>query len=146
MTTLATNLALNPRTVLVPVDSVMDARGVSADKVFEMADGDGLQWVWNVAVNPKAKIRALRFWAREIAAPETTRDMRLDQVISLILGDRKNFHSGDVCHLLRVRRPTLLALRRQLGGKLQRRGGAIFPRAGIQNFLQTRWLGRVTTR
>jgi hypothetical protein len=137
----ATNLALNPRTVLVKVDSVMDTRGVSADKIFEMADGDGLQWVWNVAVNPKSKIRDLRFWAREVIAPEMTRGLSLEQVIAFILGDRKIFHAGDVCQLLRVRRPTLRSLRKMLGGKLQSRGGALFPRAGLFEFLKLRWIG-----
>lgn len=119
----------------------MDVRGVSADVVYEMADGDGLQWVWNFAVNPKGKIRCLRFLAREVIAPETTRNLRLDEVLALILGDRKNFHAGEACQLLRVRRPTLGKLRDQLAGKL-RSGGAFIPSSGLRDFLRNRWLGR----
>lgn len=141
----ATTPALNQRTVLVKIDSVIDVRGVSAEAAYALADGK-LVFVWNVAVNLKGKIRVLRFFAREVVAPKMTRGLGIDHVIEIILGDRKIFHAGDVCQLLRVRRPTLLALRKQLGGRLQRCGGAIFQRDGIQNFLQTRWLGRVITR
>jgi hypothetical protein len=130
---------LNQRTVLLNVNSVMDVRGVSADAVYNMADE--LQWVWNVAVDPAAKIRNLRFWVREVITPETTRNLNLATVLALILGERKNFQAGEVCHLLRVRRPTLLNLRRQLSGKMQTCGGAIFPREGLFNFLKARWIG-----
>lgn len=130
----------NQRTVLMKVDSVMDTKGVSADVVYEMADGEGLQWVWNVATDPASKIRDLRFWSREIISPEITRSLDIDEVITLILGERKNFQAGEVCHLLRVRRPTLLKLRDQLCGHLGA-PGTIFFRAGICGFLKARWLG-----
>jgi hypothetical protein len=137
----------NPRTVLVKVDSVMDVRGVSADVVYDMADGGcstgaeaGLQWVWNLAVDAAGEIRNLRFWSREVITPETTRNLNLETVIALILGDRKQFHAGEVCQLLRVRRPTLINLRDQLCGHLGA-DGAAFPRAGLHNFLTARWLG-----
>jgi len=132
---------LNQRTVLMKVDSVMDVRGVSADVAYEMADGDGLTWVWNVSVDPAAKIRDLRFWAREVIAPETTRHLEIDEAIALILGERKNFHAGETCQLLRVRRPTLLNLRPQLCGTLGAHG-TVFPRTGLRDFLLSRWLGR----
>lgn len=79
--------------------------------------------------------------AREVTSPETTRSLDIDQVIALILGDRKNFHAGEVCHLLRVRRPTLLDLRQQLRGELKSFGGTVFPIAGLRSFLKARWLG-----
>lgn len=130
---------LNQRTVLMKVDSVMDMRGVSADVVYEMADG-GFQWVWNVAVEPAAQIRALRFWSREVITPEITRNLAIDEVITLILGERKNFQAGEVCQLLRVRRPTLINLRDQLCGHLGAHG-AVFPHVGLHKFLKSRWLG-----
>jgi hypothetical protein len=130
---------LNHRTVLVKVDFILDVRGVSADVAYDMADG-GLQWVWNVAVDPAGKIRDLRFWSREVIAPETTRGLDINDVIDLILGTRKNLHAGEMCHLLRVRRPTLLELREELGGHLGVHG-ADFPPAGLRDFLKARWLG-----
>jgi hypothetical protein len=144
-----TNLTLNPRTVLVKVDFVMDVRGVSAETAYAWADGgigdEQLVFVFNVAADWDGKIRDLRFWAHEVLTPRAARKMEINEAIEAILGDRKNFHSGEVCHLLRVRRPTLLALRDELDGRLQRVGGVIFPRAGIRDFLKTRWLGHQPT-
>ena len=138
-TTHPTPLALNQRTVLMKVDFVMDVRGVSADVAYDMADG-GLQWVWNVSVDPAGKIRDLRFWSREVITPETTRNMNLATVLALILGERKNFQAGEVCQLLRVRRPTLINLRDQLCGHLGAHS-TVFPHAGLHEFLTARWLG-----
>ena len=150
MTQRPLNLTLNQRTVLVKVDSVMDVRGVSADVVYDWADGaagsiseEGLVWVWNVAVDPAGEKRDLRFWFREVIAPETTKKLDLDEVIALVLGDRKNFHAGEVCHLLRVRRPTLIELRGELNGRLKS-SGAFFPRRALRDFLHARWLGNTS--
>lgn len=136
---------MNTRTVLVKIDSVMDLTGEDADRVYERADCDSifgsLLWVWNVAANPNGEIRDLRFWAREVVAPETTARLTLDQVTKMILpSERKQFHSGEVCFLLRLRRPSLKELRVELNGQLAA-NSSFFPREGLEKFLRTRWLG-----
>jgi hypothetical protein len=143
------NLTLNQRTVLVRVDTVMAVLGVDADTVYARTDGgrddDQLVYVWNVAVNPAGEKRELVFWAQEVEARKNKRPLPvddIDDVATFILGDRKHFPSGEVRQLLGgIRRPTLMALRRELCGKL---GSAttFFPRQALKNFLTgPRWLG-----
>jgi hypothetical protein len=61
----------------------------------------GLEWVWNVGVNPASEKRALRFWAREVIAPETCRKLTLPDVINLVLPDgQRRFAPGQVADLL----------------------------------------------
>jgi hypothetical protein len=61
-------------------------------------------------------------------------------VLREILGLRSHFRSGELCMLLSISRPTLKRLRRQLGGRLQRRGSSwtSFERAGVEEFLRER--------
>lgn len=140
---------MNPdfqRTVLIKVDTVMHLTGLSADAIYERAVGNSLlgefAWVWNVAADPAGKIRDLRFWAREIVAPETTKRLSLDRVMKLLLPPKRvQYHSGEVCNtLLSIRRPTLQQLREELNGKLAAHS-SFFPREGLEQFLRTRWLG-----
>jgi hypothetical protein len=136
---------MNQRTVLIKVDVVKHLTNLSIDEIYSRAGGGslfgGFTWVWNVAVDPEGEIRDLRFWAREIIMPETTRRLSLDQVIKSILpAKRTQYPSGEVCEtVLSIRRPTLKELRRELNGQLAA-NSSFFPREGLEKFLRRRWL------
>ena len=132
---------------LLTINSVMALRRKSADEIYELVDGGtlldrGLKWVFNLATDPQGKIRDLRFFALEILAPDSVKDMTEAEVIGTILPTAiKNFHSGQVCQTFVIRRPTLMALRAQLGGELQAEvRSCFFPRATLVAFLKARHL------
>lgn len=141
------------RTILIKVDTVKHFTGLSADAIYERADGDsifgGYAWVWNVAVDPAGEQRDLRFWAREIVAPETVRGWDLERVIKSILPvKRSQYPAGEVyTTLLSISRPSLMRLREELNGALGA-NSSFFPREGLEKFLRSRWLGaqRATER
>ena len=137
---------------LLTIDSVRMLRRKSVDAIYELVDGDkhrggtlfepGLKWVFNLATDPKGKIRDLRFFAPEISKPESIQDISLDQVIATILPPTvTNFHSGRVQETLVISRPTLMELRSQLGGELQTDvRSCFFARASLVAFLKARHL------
>jgi len=137
---------VNGRTLLVKVDTVRHFTGLSADAIYERADGDslfgGYVWVWNVAADPAADQRDLRFWAREVVAPETVKDWTLDRVIkSLLPPKRSQYPAGEIyTTLLSISRQSLMRLRGELNGQLAV-GSSFFPREGLETFLRKRWLG-----
>lgn len=140
-------VVLNPcRTPLAKVDTVSLFTGQPVETIYARADGgsapgDALQWVFNVAVNPRGEIRDLRFWVGEFAQSPKPKVKSLDEGINLILPvSRCEFPAGEVCRVLQVRPITLSKLRRELNGAV-RGGGGFYPRAGLVNFLRTRWLG-----
>lgn len=140
---------MNARTILVKIDSVMDLTGESADTIINQVQDDlyagRYKWVWNLS-ETNGDVLDRRFWVREILDASTgyalgTNRLKLDQVIAMILPpNRKNYLSGEVCFLLRIRRPKLKALREELNGKLSA-NSSFFPREGLEQFLRTRWLG-----
>jgi hypothetical protein len=112
-------MSISQRTVLVDTATVRAVRGVDADTVFNWVDDSTLRWAWNVATGAKSKIRELRFWARDVIAPETTAALSVDQVIDLVLPlSREQFLSHELCQLLLISRPHLGELRTELGGVL----------------------------
>jgi len=134
-------LSLSPRISLVKLDTVIAARGEYAQMISAHVDRGTLRWVFNVAANPSG-IRDLRFWTREVAAFASgrlaehvaLRHLPVDAVIDEILGGVQQFHSGDVCLLLGIRRPTLLALR----DELLTAGRQYFQRRALAAFLKRR--------
>lgn len=137
---------VNPCTVLVKVDFVTALLGKPVDDVFAMVDGAsltdaGLQWVWNIATNPKGKMRNLRFWVKEMSEPKSLAGLTLEEAIDRMLPiTREEYFSGQVCSMFQIRRPTLHLLRKQLGVE-QRKGARYFPRVSLAAFLRARWCG-----
>jgi len=132
-------VALGLRSPLVKTAVVSAHRSITTREIYEeIADGR-LRWVFNVASSGKGIMPDYRYWSREIAG-ENVRLMRVDTVLREILGLRSHFRSGELCMLLSISRPTLKRLRRQLGGRLQRRGSSYtsFARAGVEEFLRER--------
>ncbi len=145
-------LPLNVRTVLVTTDTASATLGLDTDTIIARAESQ-YRFVWDVsaaprpmphAPRPSRSVRELRFWAREIIAPETCTALELPAVIRVILGDRAFFHPGEVNILLRITRPTRLALGKC--GALQRQAGTgFYPRATLEHFLTNRLLNQSVT-
>lgn len=138
------------RTILAPIEVLRWKTSLRAETISDQAYGGkdlfdpGFRWVWNVAANPNGEIRELRFWTREIIAPETTVDLSLDNVINSILPPiRKQYPAGEVANtIFCIGRDLLASLRVELNGKLAA-NSSFFPREGLERFLRTRWLGAV---
>ncbi|MDE2098209.1 MAG: hypothetical protein KGL39_13220 [Patescibacteria group bacterium] len=133
------------RADLVTVSAVQYLSGLRYDLVRRLVDGGdffhpGFQWVWNFSVCTEGE-RDLRFWAREVIAPETCGDLGLGAVLDIILpATRNHFHAGEVTRMFSLTHTALMRLRGQLGGRLQT-SGSFYTRAGLEHFLRTRWIG-----
>lgn len=104
------NLSISQRTVLVTVDMVRAARGVDADTITGLVDAGELRWVWDVGIG-RRELRELRFWAREIIAPEFCRELTAEQAIAGVLGsDRTRWRGTEISHLLLVSRAHICRL------------------------------------
>jgi hypothetical protein len=139
---------IHPRIILASADAVATHRGVSLEAIYDQVDGgfgdESFLWVFNIASDLNAK-RELRFWSREINAPESTRSLDLEDVIKAIVPRRdalpgqfcgmRNWEVGD---LLRVSRPMLLDLRVELEA-VPHNGGIYVPRAALEKFFRRRW-------
>jgi hypothetical protein len=136
---------------LVKIDSAALDLRVPVSRVEDLVDGgaageSGLLWVFNVATNPRGKIRALRFFRPELLARASDKahevnQLTLDQVIAQILPPaRSRFPAGEVDQLFQVRRPTRIALADELPGKLDG-GRNVYQRAALADFLNRRWVG-----
>lgn len=105
------NLSISQRTVLVTSDMVRACRGVDADTISAQVDAGELRWVWDVSAGEargtgQGAIRELRFWAKEIIAPEFCNGMKPTKAITEILGsDRARWRGVEVAQLLLVSRP-----------------------------------------
>jgi len=106
MTQRALDLGLHQRTVLVTTETARAALGVDAETVWTRVDSGTLRWVWNVSA-AGGPLRELRFWARELVAPDACRDLDLDHVVNQVVGmeSREYLRSGEVAHLLLVSDP-----------------------------------------
>ncbi len=139
------NLSLHQRTVLVTTETARAALGVDAETLMTRVESGGLRWVFDVSAvdgGPRdGRLRELRFWVREIIAPETTRTLTPAQVVEQVVGtpSREHLRSGEVAHLLLVSDPHV--------GRLWQRGmlpGVIAGRAlklrrdGLVKFLNER--------
>jgi hypothetical protein len=138
-------LVINQRTVLVDVQTVRAARCVDAESVFALVDNGDLQWVFDMATDGPggAQRRELRFWTREIIAPETTASLSIAQVIKSILGEKKIFHSGEIEQQWVLCQQSIMRLRQSgdfAGGK-----GSL-TRDSLETFLIKRWCGTAVAR
>ena len=92
--------------LLTSVDGVALLRRSNRRAIYKLVDGGtlfdrGLEWVFNIAVDATSPKRELRFWTREILAPETVAGLSLEQVLGNILPTTiKNFHSGHAVQIL----------------------------------------------
>lgn len=133
------------RADLVTTSAVQGFSGLQYDQVRELVDGGdffhrGFEWVWNFATEPDGE-RDLRFWAREVFAPETCRELGLGDVLAIILPPtRKTFQAGEVMRMFTLNRTSLMRLRGQLGGRLET-SGSFYTRDSLEHFLRTRWIG-----
>lgn len=133
--------SFNPRVVLLPMGAVRAQFACAAETVRKRVDDatrpDHLRWVFNLSAG-KGLQRELRFWAREIVAPETCARLKLGEVLNLILGRREYFHRGEleiewgseaqtISNLLRIKALTLR--------------DTTIPRASLYAFLKSRWIG-----
>lgn len=134
------------RTILIKADTVRHFTRFSLNEIRDRADGDlfgGYVWVWNVAVDPSDEARRdLRFWAREVVAPETVRGWDLDRVLKCILPLRRaNYPAGEVRDVvLGLSGQALMRLRSELNGQLAA-NSSFYTRAGLEKFLRARWVG-----
>lgn len=135
-------LPLNPRVPLVKLDTVIAARGENPEAIYRYVERGTLRWVWNLASQPGGGIRDLRFWNREVhafangdeALHARLRRLPPQAVIEEVLGERQQFHAGEVCLLLGIRRPTLMGVRDQL----LTAGQPLYQRRNLEQFLQRR--------
>jgi hypothetical protein len=127
-------IKVSARTMLVTLEAVRIARGCNAETVLALVDDAKLRWVFDFAIGDTAR-RELRFWTREIIAPETCVNLSIPQVINSILGGKKYFHSGEIEQQWVFSAQTIMRLRRSgefLGGK-----GSL-TRASLAAFLERR--------
>ena len=133
------NIPVSARTVLVTTEVVRAARGVDADTVSAQVDAGELRWVWDVS-NGEGDVRELRFWAREIIAPETVTDLTPAAVVGMVLGkDRARWRGVELAQLLLVSRPHIFRLHeaKELPGEIV--GGTLYvARAAVEKFLMKR--------
>jgi hypothetical protein len=136
---------------LVKIDVVLAMLGQSARKVYALADGGtinepGFLGVFNLAANPKARCRDLRFWFvevenRAIGNPTIFAGFNLDQVLAEILPPRRaNFRAGEVSELFQIRQNTRIDL--LIGHKTP--AGFVYTRDELADFLKSRWIGANT--
>lgn len=112
------NLSISNRTVLVTGDMVRAALGVDADTITAKVDAGEFRWVWDVTAvegreaRVEGRIRELRFWAKEIVAPQFVARLGVREALAEILGqDRQRFRGTELQHLLLVSRPQIKRLR-----------------------------------
>src|SRR5579859_1754612 len=134
-------VTVSARAVLVDIQAVRSLFGCAAENILHRVDDatreDHIRWVFNLSAGEGHR-RELRFWVREIIAPETCAGLTLGAVVDMILGEREQFLRGKleiewVCH-----HQTISALLRTKALNLH---GTTIPRHALDNFLRTRWIG-----
>lgn len=140
---------------LVKIDVAAACLGKSATHLFGLAEGGflgepGLEWVFNLANDPEAKRRDLRFWLPELQTRTNQPSnhptiqpsiLDLEAVVAQILPlKRQNFHAGEVDQLLQIRPRTRIDFGEELGGTKQA-GRNFYERDMLAAFLRRRWLG-----
>ena len=133
------NLSISQRTVLVTSDMVRACRGVDADTITAQVDAGELRWVWDVSTG-EGDIRELRFWAKEIIAPEFCKGMKPAKAVTEILGsDRARWRGVEIAQLLLVSRPQIFRLHEAGDLKGEIAGGTLYVnRAVLEKFLTKR--------
>lgn len=122
---------------------VRAVRGLSEVQLQMEVDCGRLLWVWNVAANSGARNRDLRFWAREVIAPEMCILLTPTRVVGMLLGDgtRQHWSIAELSLLLMCSKQHVHDLiRTKALPKAKHENKAIIPRAGLQRFLTERML------
>lgn len=97
----------------------------------------GFEWVWNFAVNLRAKESCLRLWSQEVMQPQSTFGLTLPSVIDRLLPPaRTNFPVGEVCKIFLISYDHL----RKLKKAKQLPAGGLTTRAALEKFLIQRLL------
>jgi len=138
-------LSLSQRTVLVTMETVRAVLGLDAETITQRVDSGELRWVFDVsAVTAEAQgsgLRELRFWSKELIAPEFCRGVTPDQAADQIVGmtTREWLRSGEVAHILLVSDPHVGRLwqRGFLSGEITGRSLKL-RRASLITWLQSR--------
>lgn len=126
------------------IETVSCVTGISVDHVYEMVEHGRYIWVWNVSVGLGNR-RELRFWSREINDPRSVAKLKFDAVIQAAVpfrthGQCDGLRNWELRHLLRLSKPSLTAMREELG--ISETGRNLFiPRANIEQFFRRRWMG-----
>ena len=97
-------------TDLVDIQFLRASRCVETERILYLVDNGDLLWVFDVSsgnVN-----RDLRFWSREATAKEKCPRFSLQQVVDLILGQKKNFRSTEIERQWILSAQTMMRLRR----------------------------------
>lgn len=140
---------VSQRSPLLPTDAAGAILALSNDSMIARAESR-YRWVWDVSVRGlTGKVRELRFLTAEIqedkagivGAASRLSSLQLADVIQLILGNRPHFHPGEVELILRVTRPTRLALVKCQEITVQP-GTVFYPRQSLEKFLVRRLLNQ----
>ena len=143
---------VSQRSPLLSTDAAGAILALSNDSMIARAESK-YRWVWDVSLRGvTGKIRELRFLTAEIQEDKagrhslpsrgSTSSLELPEVLQLILGkDRPHFHPGEVELILRVTRPTRLALVKCQELAIQP-GTTFYPRTSLENFLTRRLLNQ----
>lgn len=137
------------RTTFCGVETVSCVTGLSIDRIYELVDSGYYLWVWNVSSGLGIR-RELRFWSREINDHASTARLTFDAAIQSIIprrshipGQRDGIHNWEFGHLLRLSKPILCRMRKEMGirGPERTVRGLFIPRARIEQFFHRRWVG-----
>lgn len=130
-------LAIEARTVLVTVGTVVAARRIDHESVFAQVDNGDLQWVFDMSAVRNGR-PDLRFLTRELVAPELCRSLTLGRVVEMILGQKQTFRSGEIEMDWDISHQTILRMRwaKELDG-----GKGTLTRTSLEHCLRTRWIG-----
>ena len=138
-----TNLPISPRTVFVDINGVRASRGVSADKVKELAEAGKLLWVFNLGrANSGAGKHDLRFWLPEVFNPAAVAHFNLEDVISNILPARRQaFNGSEIGQWFLVSRPTVRRISSECGGTILNKRFLRVSRERLAGYLRKCWMG-----
>lgn len=128
------------RTVLLTLEMVRAARGLHARHIRHQLDEGKLQWVWNISAG-RGRCAELRFWAREVIAPELCILLSPLQVIGMVLGaERQVWGAADLEALLLCSKQHVHALLRSdlKEPGAARRGRKTVTRATLERFFLNR--------
>ena len=132
---------ISHRTVLVKIDMLRALWGVDSETISAKVDAGEILWAWDVSAG-RGEVRELRFWVRELIAPETVR-LTPAQTIQSVLGEgRTRWRGVEIAQLLLVSRPHIFKLHEsgELPGDII--SGVLYvQREAVRAFLASRLIG-----
>lgn len=144
----------NPiKTTFCGIDTVCCVLGLTVAQVYNKVECGDFLWVWNVS-SGKTNKRELRFWSREINSPAAVARLTLDDVLKVVIPDRRRvpgqrdgLFNWEFRHLLRLSKASLSKIRKELGIKNPARGRKLFiARGAVEQFFRRRWMGNIGIR